>query len=97
MSQPPIPFPTTSPAWLLIPLPNINLHADEQPGEGVSPCHQRLKQRGSAQGLWAAAPAAAKGASTYLLLQLCLQLADELIFALHGFQQLLVLPVQAAC
>lgn len=33
----------------------------------------------------------------YLLLQLCLQLADELHFALHGFQQFLVFPVQAAC
>lgn len=33
--------------------------------------------------------------SSYLLLQLCLQLTDELIFALQGLQQFLVLLVQA--
>lgn len=35
--------------------------------------------------------------SPYLLLQLCLQVADELIFALHDFQQFLVFSVQAPC
>lgn len=65
-----------------------------------TPHRWRVKQRGSAQEAGTNGNRCCRGhwcsATRHLLLQLCLQLADELILALQGFQQLLVLLVQAA-